>query len=637
MQWIALIPLLPAAAFAVLAPLSRPLRTRLRWVSVVACGLSLLLSLAAFAATLPGGADRVTYHSFLAIARIGTTPIGFGLLLDARSATMLLVVTVVGFCVQIYSNGYMHREDRQGWYFAVLSLFTAAMLSVVLADNYLMLYMAWEVMGLCSYLLIGFWHENEAPREASIKAFLTTRVGDVGLGLGLAVIWTLSGTFAYDAVFKSVGSWPQVMITVTALLLFLGAMGKSAQFPLHVWLPDAMAGPTPASALIHAATMVAAGVWLVLRSMPIFERSPAAMYVVLVIGGITTLLGGLLAVVQYDVKKVLAYSTISQLGLMFLAIGAGGSEAAFFHLVTHAFFKAPLFLAAGVIIHASHTQDMREMNGLARATPLTAVAFSIGTLALMGVPPLSGFFSKDDMLTSMLAHGHYVAFAVGLIGAVLTAFYMARLWFRIFPGAGDGAPPNEGHGSMVWATMTLAIVTVVLGLGAPALATYLTGRWDGIDLAVSAAAVSFALAGIAAGWFVYGRRDAAGHRVFSTEPFKHNYVYPAMVNKFYIDAFYESLVIGPYMRVCAWLAEVFDPSVVDGAVNRAGRAWDRISQAASDVDISFIDGAVNGVAALVTAAGARVRKIQGGQVQTYQRLILTALIILLVWAVWRGA
>jgi NADH-quinone oxidoreductase subunit L len=301
---------------------------------------------------------------------------------------MLLVVTIVGLCVQVYSLGYMHGDERIGWYYAVLSLFSAAMLAVVLADNFLMLYMAWEVMGLCSYLLIGFWHTEEGPRKASIKAFLTTRVGDVGFALGLAVMFTATGSFSFDVVLPAASSWAPGVATACALLLLFGAMGKSAQFPLHVWLPDAMAGPTPASALIHAATMVAAGVYLVLRALPIFVASGVALSVTMTIGIITTLLGGTLALIQYDIKKVLAYSTISQLGYMFVALGTASEVAALYHLVTHAFFKALLFLAAGVLIHSTHTQDMREMGGLRRKMPVTATVFTIGALALSGVFPL---------------------------------------------------------------------------------------------------------------------------------------------------------------------------------------------------------------------------------------------------------
>ncbi|MBN2405209.1 MAG: NADH-quinone oxidoreductase subunit L, partial [Coriobacteriia bacterium] len=311
MGYVLAIPLLPAAAFAVLAPLSRRLRNGAIAVSVGAVALSFLLSIVAFVATLPGGHEaEAAYHAFVPFAHVGDAVLGAGLLLDPISASMLLVVTLVSLCVQVYSIGYMHRDERIGWYYAVLSLFTAAMLTLVLSDNFLQLYAAWEVMGLCSYLLIGFWHEQEAPRKASLKAFLTTRVGDIGFAIGLLVMFNTAGTFDFATVLHGM-EWAPQTATAIALLFLFGAMGKSAQFPLHVWLPDAMAGPTPASALIHAAMMVAAGVYLVARALPIFEASGVALTVTLIVGSVTALAAGLLASVQHDIKKVLAYSTIS--------------------------------------------------------------------------------------------------------------------------------------------------------------------------------------------------------------------------------------------------------------------------------------------------------------------------------------
>ena len=345
--------------------MSRKVRNNSISLSVGAIVLALVLSIAAFVQVMPGGEEfePVKLASFTA-GSIGGAPVDARPELDAVSAVMLLVVTIVGTCVQVYSLGYMHRDDRVGWFYAVLSLFTAAMLVVVLADNLLLLYVAWEIMGLCSYLLIGFWYEQEGPRKASQKAFLTTRVGDVGFAIGLFVIYRAAGTFDLHAVLAGAETWAPGVATAAALLLLFGAMGKSAQVPLHVWLPDAMAGPTPASALIHAATMVAAGVYLVARTLPIFEISGVALTVTLVVGAVTALLGGLLAAVQHDVKKVLAYSTISQLGYMFVALGAGSAAASLFHLVTHAFFKSLLFLGRRRHhprrAHAGHARDGRS-------------------------------------------------------------------------------------------------------------------------------------------------------------------------------------------------------------------------------------------------------------------------------------
>ncbi|MCL4554033.1 MAG: NADH-quinone oxidoreductase subunit L, partial [Actinobacteria bacterium] len=283
----------------------------------------------------------------------------------------------------------------------------------------------WEIMGLCSYLLIGFWHEKEASRKAAIKAFLTTRVGDIGFAIGLFVMFVTVGSFEFDAVLGSAAQWAPGVATTVALLLLFGAMGKSAQVPLHVWLPDAMAGPTPASALIHAATMVAAGVYLVARSMPIFEASGVALQVVLAVGLITAIVGGLLALVQHDIKKVLAYSTISQLGYMFIGLGVGSVIAGMYHLITHAFFKSLLFLAAGVLIHAYHNQDMRKMGGAVRALPITSGVFAVGSLALAGIFPFSGFWSKDEIILVLTKDGHYLAAAGALFAGFITAFYVA--------------------------------------------------------------------------------------------------------------------------------------------------------------------------------------------------------------------
>ncbi len=367
MAYVALIPLLPGSRVRGHGRhVATACATNALWVSIGAMAGSLALSLYTFTRVWPGGEEPVWSSTFV-LADIGGRPLEIGLRLDAVSAIMLLVVTIVGLCVQVYSLDYMRKDQRKGWYFAVLSLFSAAMLMLVLAGDYLLLYMSWEVMGLCSFLLIGFWHEQAGPRAAAIKAFLTTRVGDVGFAIGLAVMWATAHTFNIHEVSKFEWALYPAAALAVALLLFFGAMGKSAQVPLHVWLPDAMAGPTPASALIHAATMVAAGVYLVIRAMPIFHQaSPVGLHIVMAIGVTTALVGGLLAVVQYDIKKILAYSTISQLGFMFVALGAGSTVAALFHLVTHAFFKSLLFLGAGMIIHATHTQDIREMGGLAQ-------------------------------------------------------------------------------------------------------------------------------------------------------------------------------------------------------------------------------------------------------------------------------
>jgi NADH-quinone oxidoreductase subunit L len=633
--YVALIPLLPALVFAVMAPLSRATRNRVQWLGVVGVGTSLLLSLAAFAAVWPGGHEgEAVYHASWPIAQVGGVDLALGILLDPVAAIMLLVVTIVGVCVQVYSLGYMHRDERVGWYFAVLTLFTAAMLALVLSDNFLMFYMAWEVMGLCSYLLIGFWHEQEAPRKASQKAFLTTRVGDVGFAIGLAVMYATVGSFDFEAVLGSADSWAPGVATAVALLLLFGAMGKSAQVPLHVWLPDAMAGPTPASALIHAATMVAAGVYLVSRALPIFEASGVALTVTMLIGALTALLGGLIAAVQHDIKKVLAYSTISQLGYMFLAIGASGAVAGMFHLVTHAFFKSLLFLGAGVIIHAAHTQDMREMGGLAKHLPVTSVTFGIGALALAGIFPFSGFWSKDEILYAAWSHGHYTIFFIALAAAFVTAFYVARLWFRVFTGPVQNEHLAEGHAEMLVPMGVLAAITTVIGFSAPFFSEFLghDGHWPDPAIAIGSSVV--ALCGLALGWWAYGRR----HLVLNTRSLKQRAGsgYTVLEQKFYFDITYDYLVIRPYIRAAEALSR-FDRDAVDGAVNGAAALWRSATEQAWSFDARVIDRLVNESARAARASGSALRRIQAGRVQTYQRYVLGALVLLMLWIVVKGA
>lgn len=633
MGYVVAIPLLPLIAFAILAPLSNKARNKAVPVSVAAVVIALGLSVAAFVAVWPGGHEEALYHSSATFATIGTATLAAGILLDPVSATMLVVVTLVGTAVQVYSIGYMHRDGRIGWYYAVLSLFTAAMLLLVLSDNFLQLYMAWEVMGLCSYLLIGFWHEQEAPRKASIKAFLTTRVGDIGFALGLAVMYVTAGSFDFAVVLHDF-TWAPGAATAVALLLLFGAMGKSAQVPLHVWLPDAMAGPTPASALIHAATMVAAGVFLVARALPIFEVSGVALTVTMLVGITTAIVGGLLAAVQHDIKKVLAYSTISQLGYMFVALGAGGLVAGFYHLVTHAFFKSLLFLGAGVIIHAAHTQDMREMGGLAKKMPITTATFTIGSLALTGIFPFSGFWSKDEILT-VLWHGeHYIVFALALAAAFVTAFYVARMWFRVFTGPEQTSGLKEAHIEMLVPMGVLAAVTTVIGFGSPYFAEFLghEGEWPAAAIALMSTAV--AGLGLALGWWAYGRRS----QVLNTRPLKvrAGWVYSALSQKLYFDLTYDYFIVGGYTRLAGALSG-FDRTVVDGIVNGSAAIWRAASEVGESIDRVVIDGVVNGTATLVRALGARVRRIQTGRVQSYQGLMLAVLVLLMLWLVVKGA
>jgi NADH-quinone oxidoreductase subunit L len=526
--------------------------------------------------------------------------------------------------VQVYSLDYMKDEERRGWYFAVLSLFTAAMLLLVLAGDFLLLYMSWEVMGLCSYLLIGFWHEKEASRFASIKAFLTTRVGDVGFAIGLAAMWAGAHSFEFNTVLHEF-AWTAPAATVVALGLLFGAMGKSAQVPLHVWLPDAMAGPTPASALIHAATMVAAGVYLVARALPLFHLAePWVLPLVMAIGVVTALLGALLAVVQYDIKKVLAYSTISQLGYMFIALGAGSEIAALFHLMTHAFFKSLLFLGAGAIIHATHTQDIREMGGLRKSMPWTTTVFVFGALALSGVFPFSGFWSKDEILMSLYTGGHWYALVAALAVAGITAFYMTRVCVRVFGGS-EKAHAHEAHPLMVVPMALLAAITAVVGFTSPAFAGFLGEAKGWPDLGMAAVGTLAALAGIGAGVWVFGLGKVDTAALKKRLP----RTYRAFDQKFYFDTVYETVFVKGYTALAGALAR-FDLSFVDGIVNGVATGWSKLSTLAWSADVRIIDGGVNGLASAVSHAGARVRTLQAGEVQGYQRLAYAALLVLLL-------
>jgi NADH-quinone oxidoreductase subunit L len=635
-DWIALIPLLPIAAFVVLVPLPRTVRNRAIGVPIIAIATSLVLSLLAFLNVWPGGEEHVVWQISWPLGVLGGKELDLAMALDPMAACMLVVVTVVGLCVQVYSVGYMHKDQRIGWYYAVLSLFTAAMLGLVLAENLLLVFAAWELMGLCSYLLIGFWYELEGPRKASQKAFLTTRVGDLGFVVALSAIYGACGTFDLPTILETAGHWGPGVAATVALGLLWAAMGKSAQVPLHVWLPDAMAGPTPASALIHAATMVAAGVFVVARMLPVFKLTPWIMESMLLIGAMTALIGGLLACVQHDVKKVLAYSTISQLGLMFAALGAGSSGAAMFHLTTHAFFKSLLFLGAGVIIHAAHTQDMREMGGLAKHLPVTTMTFTVGALALAGVFPLAGFFSKDEIITVVMEHGNYGALAAIMIASGLTAYYMTRLWFRVFAGPQQAEHHlHEGHKSMTVPMVLLALITTVIGFASPTFAEFLghEGKWPEITIALTSSVI--AAAGIAVGWWIYGRRSV----VVNTRVWKLRFgrFYGALTQKLYFDLIYDFFFVRGFF-VVSDLLSVFDARVVDGAVNGASKVYVGLADLSWTFDRIVVDGAVNGLSALAKSSGSLLRRIQTGRLQSYQRLVVGAVVVLmLIVIVTRGA
>ncbi|MFA5159729.1 MAG: NADH-quinone oxidoreductase subunit L, partial [Candidatus Omnitrophota bacterium] len=434
---IILVPCLPFLAFVVNILAGRWLKNRAAWLSIIASSVACVIALPVCWAVFQGAhfAHQGTW------LMLGTVPLKFGYLMDPLSAILLFMVTIVGTLIQIYAAGYMHGDPRYSRFFAYVSLFMFAMITLVISDNYLLFFMSWEIMGLCSYLLIGFYFEKDSAANASLKAFLTTRIGDVGFLLGFLTLFAAIGTLNFSQMnsllagaHKTHAALNTGLLAMAALFIFCGTIGKSAQFPLHVWLPDAMEGPTPVSALIHAATMVAAGVFLVARSFTLFMAVPNILPIVTAIGTITAFMAAFIALTQNDIKRVLAYSTISQLGYMVTALGLSGLGAGTFHLITHAFFKALLFLGAGSVIHGAHVQDIREMGGLFRKMPHTAVTFIIASLALAGIPPLSGFWSKDEILLAAFGSGNFLVFGVLLLTAFMTAFYMFRLIFLTFFG-----------------------------------------------------------------------------------------------------------------------------------------------------------------------------------------------------------
>lgn len=552
--WIILLaPLVSAAIILLVTAKSRSVSAI---ISVAAVAVAFVASCILF-----GQAE--TESTAIAWATAGAFSIEIGLLVDPLSKVMLLVVTLIGLLVHVYSLGYMKEDDGKSRYFASLSLFMFSMLGIVLADNFLMMFIFWELVGVSSYLLIGHWFTREAAAQASKKAFILNRIGDFGFLLGILMVWTLTGALGFGAAAAALGESGASagMLTAAALLIFCGAVGKSAQFPLHVWLPDAMEGPTPVSALIHAATMVAAGVYMLVRASFLIDASPNAQDVIAIIGAVTALGAALIATQQNDIKRILAYSTLSQLGLMVLAVGALSANAAMFHLITHAFFKAMLFLGAGsVILGMHHEQDIWKMGGLKNKMPVTFMTFLIGTLALTGMPFLSGFFSKDLILGAAFAKDP-LFFWVAAIASLLTAFYMFRLFVVTFMGKPRSQAAKSAHESpkiMTVPLVLLAIPSVAAGW------TFVIGPFykvahPEIPMLVIASAVAAFILGTAGAFLLYRGKD------------KDPVLIPALANKFYVDEIYD----GGVKRFNDGLATVlsfFDRWVLDGVVVKGSSA-----------------------------------------------------------------
>jgi NADH-quinone oxidoreductase subunit L len=627
-----LIPLLPFAAFVVIGLgdlFGRGFRDRAHWIAVPAVLASWLLSLAAFGSVLSGGPHDWTLFTW---AVSGTFRATIGIHLDALTVLMLLLVTTVSSLVHVYTIGYMHRDAGYARFFAYLGLFTFSMLMLVTAGNLLQLYIFWEAVGLCSYLLIAHWYERPSAAAAATKAFVVNRIGDFGFAIGIFLIFSLVGSLDYDKVFselpKHIGETISFAgfgintVTLVALLLFLGAVGKSAQFPLHVWLPDAMEGPTPISALIHAATMVTAGVFMIARLSPIFNLSPAAMGVVASVGAGTMLFAATIALTQNDIKRVVAYSTVSQLGYMVMACGLGASAAGLFHLLTHGAFKALLFLGCGSVIHAlSGEQDLRKMGGLKSHLPVTYGTFYIGALALAGVPPLAGFFSKDEiLLRAYTAGGAGLLFwGLGVVTAYLTAFYSFRLIYTVFHGPSRVDPKVMKHLHESPAVMTVPlIVLAVLSVTAGWAGLPVSG-WNGIEamlgpvlspggsaepdsglqLSLMLISVGVALAGwMTARYFYLTRPDLPNRLAVRAAG-----LYRLSKNKWYVDEWFDRLVVRPTNYA-------------------ADRLW-------RQVDVRVIDGAVNGVGWSALAWARAMRRMQSGQLQHYALVMAAGAFVIL--------
>jgi NADH-quinone oxidoreductase subunit L len=631
--WI--VPALPVAAFVLILFFGKHMPKKGPEVGITAVSLSFAYSIVVAQQVFTNHADVSRSWTWFTI---GTFDLRAGLRVDGLTAMMLVAVCFVSLMVQIYSTGYMHGDARYTFFFATLSLFTASMLILVLADNLFLILIGWELVGLCSYILIGHYFEEEPNVNAAMKAFITTRIGDIGFMIGIFVLASAAKTFNIAAINEAAkrGQLTHLVVTAGAILLFCGAVGKSAQFPLHVWLPDAMAGPTPVSALIHAATMVVAGVYLVARTYPIFVASGVALHVVTVIGTITLVIAGLLAFVQDDIKRVLAYSTVSQLGYMIAGLGVGAWTGSVFHLFTHASFKALLFLGSGSVIHACRSNNMSEMGGLRKVMPTTFWTFIVGSAALAGIPPLAGFFSKDDILGFAFAHHSYGMWALGTVGAALTATYMARACYLTFFGEyrGEGHP-HESPRSMTVPLVALAVPSGLVGLvGFPGLHGF--GTWVTLngeqevarfEPAAAVLSVALALGGIAIGtWIWLQRRAPAG--LLERFPILRA-GHDLLVGRYYLDWLYFNGIVHPTSGGFARAANWSNQHLLDWIVNGFGRLTSRyVASGTYWVDQKVIDGMVNGTALSTGEAGGVLRYVQSGRVQQYAAILFLGVAVL---------
>ena len=703
-----LVPLLPAFGALVngVRAFRNPLTPKNRGITnVFALGTTLLSALIATYIVLSSGAGwQHTYYTWIpaGIGHVGNFTANFGVdfafRIDHLSSTMLMIVTWVGFLIHVYATGYMAHETGYTRFFTYLNLFMFMMLLLVLGANYLVMFVGWEGVGLCSYLLIGFYYDKNYAADAGKKAFVANRIGDFGFILGIFLIFNTFGTSDYATVFARASANPAAytgISTAICLLLFVGACGKSAQIPLYVWLPDAMAGPTPVSALIHAATMVTAGVYMVVRSNVLFRLSPDAMAVVATVGAVTALFAATIGIAQYDIKKVLAYSTVSQLGYMFLAAGVGAFASAIFHVMTHAFFKACLFLGAGSVIHGcGGEQDMRKMGGLRKSMPATRMTMLLACIAIAGFPPLAGFFSKDEILSTAYAH-HGFLYLLGMVAATFTSFYMFRLYFMTFSGdyraaevvgypesepqhAGhvvipaqphldqgdahsdkahghhaDAHEPHESPRSMTVVLWVLAIGAVVTGfVGLPEMFggahPTLFQRWlapgflplghEAYEFAEASRLQEFLLilssvAVATIGWalaYALYYRDNAFVTATRWATGRFAFMHRVLANKYYVDELYNAAIIYPTLVFSRFLSW-FDANIIDGIVNLTRNVTIYpLGHGSSLFDRFIVDGAVNGLAYTASGASRMFRKMQSGFVQNYALVMGGGIVLITV-------
>jgi NADH-quinone oxidoreductase subunit L len=630
-NYIFLVPLLPLLGFLLNGLLGKRLgKPFVSWIGPGSVGLSFLVAVKLFLDLLVLPADQrsvaVVLFPWVWSAEFQTN---VAFLLDPLSAVMMLIVSGVGFLIHVYSIGYMHDDHGYYRYFAFLNLFEFSMLVLVLADNFLFMFLGWEGVGLCSYLLIGFWFDRQSAADAGKKAFIVNRVGDFGFLLAIVLIFWTAGTLNFKEVFEKA---PEIylagggIVTAITLLLFMGATGKSAQIPLYVWLPDAMEGPTPVSALIHAATMVTAGVYMVARCNVLYSLSPVSLEVVAIIGAVTAIFAASIGLVQNDIKRVLAYSTISQIGYMFLACGVGAFAAGIFHLMTHAYFKALLFLGSGAVIHAlAGQQDMRQMGGLKKYLPVTFAVFLVGTLAISGIPLLSGFFSKDEILWKAFTAQEFGIYLwlIGFLAAGLTAFYMFRLFFLTFYGPpkfdANHHHPHEAPSSMRIPLIILAVLSVIggyIGLpkslgGANWIEQFLAPVFQhekaashaehalSTEYTLMALSIAIALLGLFIAFRFYVKNPTLPERIKQ----KFSFGYRALLNKYYVDEFYGATVVKPFINLALLFWRFFD--------------------------VKIIDGLANGSASFVGWASQIFRKLQTGYIRNYALGFSLGVIILL--------